>query len=339
MHFGPEWMRTKHQPLPRSQHPPSPPPANGTHPGVGLTTLVSGNSAKDDGTHPFRYSKEELVRIYQEGGGKGLLGQDVERWEGVVRSVGADPITLREMTEAEKKVFGMVSFCPALYHIHGCFQLFTGPLNSEVRRRPSQSAEYLSPLATSNLGVSRLNQSPSGSASSPMRERFGGLKRRDSGSHATGESSFVPFSCANCHAQTQGYWDSRASRHFRPSRLLATVIPRPERASATRVALKEFSAMGRHGQPDVAPQIQCRNLRQFRNAMRTVGRRMRKDRAFAKEQTVNHPSRALLRTMNWRSLRRCLLFSDPQTPRVLSRMLDATVSGHRQTTMPRVKQG
>ena len=277
MHFGPEWMRTKHQPLPRSQHPPSPPPANGTHPGVGLTTLLSGNSTKDDGTHPFRYSKEELVRIYQEGGGKGPLGQDVERWEGVVRSVGADPITMREMSEAEKKVFG-IGFLLVSPVAYSCiFQLFTGPLNSEVRRRPSQSAEYLSPLATSNLGVSRLNQSPSGSASSPMRERFGGLKRRDSGSHATGGSSSVLISRAHCFAQTQGYWAFRASRHFRPSSLLATVIPRPERASAIRVALKEYSVMGKRGQPVVAPQIRCRNLKQSRSAMWTVGMRTRND--------------------------------------------------------------
>lgn len=110
MHFGPEWMRTKHQPLPRSQPPPSPPPAN-VLPSAGLSTysaLVSATppapSESTDEAHPFRYSKEELLKIYQEGGGKGGLGLEVERWEGVVREAGVEPITLREMTEAEKKV-------------------------------------------------------------------------------------------------------------------------------------------------------------------------------------------------------------------------------------------
>ena len=110
MHFGPEWMRTKHQPLARPQPPPSPPPVN-TVPSAGLSTysaLVSATppapSDTADDAHPFKYSKEELLRIYQEGGGKGGLGLEVERWEGVVREGGAEPITLREMTEAEKKV-------------------------------------------------------------------------------------------------------------------------------------------------------------------------------------------------------------------------------------------
>ena len=54
--------------------------------------------------HPFRYSKEEMLRIYKEGGGRGGLGLEVERWEGIVREVGYDPVGLKEMGEAEKKV-------------------------------------------------------------------------------------------------------------------------------------------------------------------------------------------------------------------------------------------
>jgi PERQ amino acid-rich with GYF domain-containing protein len=45
-----------------------------------------------------------MLRIYKEGGGKGSLGLEVERWEGVVREVGSEPISLREMGDAEKKV-------------------------------------------------------------------------------------------------------------------------------------------------------------------------------------------------------------------------------------------
>lgn len=64
---------------------------------------------------------------------------------------------------------------------HRGFQLFQGPLNSDLRRR--QSTDYLSPLSTQSLGVdrSRLNlHSPSSATASPLRERFGALRRRDS---------------------------------------------------------------------------------------------------------------------------------------------------------------
>lgn len=117
MQFGPEWMRTKHQPLARSQLPPSPPPSN-TILASGLSSysaLVSATplaaAESSDEVHPFRYSKDELLRIYQEGGGKGGLGLEVERWEGVVRDASAEPVALREMTEAEKKV------CCCLYYV------------------------------------------------------------------------------------------------------------------------------------------------------------------------------------------------------------------------------
>lgn len=58
-------------------------------------------------------------------------------------------------------------------------QLFTGPLNSDVRRR--QSTDHLLPLSTTSLGSggSRLN-SHAAAAGSPLRERFGSIKRRDS---------------------------------------------------------------------------------------------------------------------------------------------------------------
>jgi len=69
------------------------------------------------------------------------------------------------------------------------YQLFAGPLNSELRRRPSQSTEYLSPLNTSGLERPRLNHaSSSANANSPLRERFGALKRKDSAASASGTS-------------------------------------------------------------------------------------------------------------------------------------------------------
>ena len=59
---------------------------------------------KSDIVHPFRYSKDELLKIYKEGGGRGGLGLEVERWEGVVREVGSEPIAMKEWTDAERKV-------------------------------------------------------------------------------------------------------------------------------------------------------------------------------------------------------------------------------------------
>jgi len=123
MQFGPEWMRTKHQPLARSQLPPSPPPSHPTS-ASGLSTYSALVSATppvaietSDEVHPFRYSKDELLRVYQDGGGKGGLGLEVERWEGVVREASAEPAALREMSEAEKKVCCFI-YCVACLCAH-----------------------------------------------------------------------------------------------------------------------------------------------------------------------------------------------------------------------------
>ncbi|ETW87633.1 hypothetical protein HETIRDRAFT_431920 [Heterobasidion irregulare TC 32-1] len=163
MHFGPEWMRPKHA---RPQNPPSPPPVTShASPGASsysslVTTTLNMPQEKSDTAHPFRYSKDELLKIYKEGGGRGGLGLEVERWEGVVREVGSEPIAMKEWTDAERK-------------------LFVGSLNSEVRRR--QSTDYLSPLATPSGERTKLLHTPSGVAS-PIRERFGNLiaRRKDS---------------------------------------------------------------------------------------------------------------------------------------------------------------
>jgi hypothetical protein len=105
-------MRTKPQPPARAQlSPPSPPPP----PSASVPSSVSTYSAlvspapppleeKRDEMHPFRYSREEMLRIYKEGGGKLGLGLEVERWDGVVREVASEPVGLREMGDVETKV-------------------------------------------------------------------------------------------------------------------------------------------------------------------------------------------------------------------------------------------
>ncbi|KAI0700406.1 hypothetical protein BC835DRAFT_1327310 [Cytidiella melzeri] len=161
MHFGPEWMRKA-----PSRVNPSPPLATpATTAASTYSALVAPASQsppeKPDPANPFRYSKEDMIRIYKEGGGKGGLGLEVERWEGIVREIGSDPIALKDMSEAEKKIF-------------------TGPLNSEMRRRAS--TDYLS-LSTTGLGERpKLGLNSSAAPASPMRERLGGFmgRRRDS---------------------------------------------------------------------------------------------------------------------------------------------------------------
>lgn len=107
MHFGPEWMRAKQQP---TRPAPSPPLATApSQPGVSsYSALVAPASHpppnNPDLARPFRYSKEDLLRIYKEGGGRGGLGLEVERWEGIVRELGSEPVGLKEMGDAEKKV-------------------------------------------------------------------------------------------------------------------------------------------------------------------------------------------------------------------------------------------
>ena len=58
---------------------------------------------KRDGGHSLRYSKEEMIRIYWEGV-KTTLGPEVERWDGIIREIGADPVGTKEMSDAEKRV-------------------------------------------------------------------------------------------------------------------------------------------------------------------------------------------------------------------------------------------
>ena len=140
MHFGPEWMRTKQAP---SRTNPSPPLTTSISTGASsysalVTPILQAPPEKRDLAHPFRYSKEDLIRIYKEGGGKGGLGLEVERWDGIVRELGADPISLKEIGEAEKKVSrrAVPSFHPrerfSLIHVDTAFRW-----PAELRDAPS----------------------------------------------------------------------------------------------------------------------------------------------------------------------------------------------------------
>lgn len=112
MHFGPEWMRTRQAPSRPNPSPPLATPAAGSAPAGAstysalVTPAAHPPAEKRDLSNPFRYSKDDMLRIYKEGGGKGGLGLEVERWEGIVREVGSDPISMKELNEAEKKVRG-----------------------------------------------------------------------------------------------------------------------------------------------------------------------------------------------------------------------------------------
>ncbi|KAJ7480189.1 hypothetical protein B0H11DRAFT_2280849 [Mycena galericulata] len=185
MQFGPEWMRAK----PAKPHGPSPPPPpSAIAPAAGASSysaLVSPAppppTEKRDESHPFRYSREEMLKIYRDGGGKGGLGLEVERWEGIVQEdAPSPPVGLREMGETEKK-------------------LFATSLNSDLRRR--QSLDYLSPLSIQGTPGERprLPHSPSSGAGSPLRERFGLMRRRESSDQL---SSSVPRKLSLSNTQT-----------------------------------------------------------------------------------------------------------------------------------------
>jgi hypothetical protein len=62
------------------------------------------SSRPDSETRPFRYSKEQMLQVWKDGGGRGALNLEVERWPGVVREAGSEPINLKEWTGEEKKV-------------------------------------------------------------------------------------------------------------------------------------------------------------------------------------------------------------------------------------------
>ncbi|KAF8326028.1 uncharacterized protein EI90DRAFT_3071218, partial [Cantharellus anzutake] len=57
----------------------------------------------DDARLPFRYSKEQMLQVWRDGGGQGELNIEVERWPGIVRELVVEPAGLREWTAEERK--------------------------------------------------------------------------------------------------------------------------------------------------------------------------------------------------------------------------------------------
>jgi hypothetical protein len=45
-----------------------------------------------------------MIRVWKDGGGRGGLGLEVERWPGIVREVGGEPVGVKDMTQEERKV-------------------------------------------------------------------------------------------------------------------------------------------------------------------------------------------------------------------------------------------
>ncbi|EUC61709.1 GYF domain protein [Rhizoctonia solani AG-3 Rhs1AP] len=128
LHFGPEWMRkpsrgslaplspniTGNSPGTTSSLLPTPPnPASTQLPNVSsYSSLLTSASPppqikSEDENYPFRYSKEQLLRVWKDGGGRGGLGLEVERWPGIVREVGGEPQGAKEMTPEERKIFSV----------------------------------------------------------------------------------------------------------------------------------------------------------------------------------------------------------------------------------------
>ena len=141
MHFGPEWMRAKQPASLRPQAAPSPPlpqtpsglPGNSPASGAAsysalLTPPAPLVQAKRDVTHPFRYSREEMLQVYRDNGLGGPLPIEVERWEGVVREEAMDPACARDLTEIERKVGALAS--------HLLLQLILKPLPWNSFSRP-----------------------------------------------------------------------------------------------------------------------------------------------------------------------------------------------------------
>lgn len=76
-----------------------------------LTSSPPPQIRSEDENYPFRYSKEQLLRVWRDGGGRGGLGLEVERWPGIVREVGGEPLGMKEMTPEERKVSYSSLYC------------------------------------------------------------------------------------------------------------------------------------------------------------------------------------------------------------------------------------
>ncbi|KDN34611.1 hypothetical protein RSAG8_12310, partial [Rhizoctonia solani AG-8 WAC10335] len=122
MLFTPEWIRkprtslspntTGNSPGTTSNLLPTPPiPTSTQLPNVSsYSSLLTSASPppqikSEDENYPFRYSKEQLLRVWKDGGGRGGIGLEVERWPGIVKEVGGEPQGVKEMTPEERKIF------------------------------------------------------------------------------------------------------------------------------------------------------------------------------------------------------------------------------------------
>ncbi|EJU00941.1 hypothetical protein DACRYDRAFT_22798, partial [Dacryopinax primogenitus] len=124
--------------------------------GQGPITPVTG--LEEDGNRPFRYSKEQMVSVWRDGGGRGDLPIDVERWEGVTQEEGREPEAVREWNDEERR-------------------FYAGPINSEPPRRRADTlsnAPLNSPVGDRPPRERRETFGKLGDAGppSPMREKF-----------------------------------------------------------------------------------------------------------------------------------------------------------------------
>ncbi|KAG8735681.1 hypothetical protein FRC12_017957 [Ceratobasidium sp. 428] len=130
LHFGPEWMRkpsrgslSSHSPNAAGNSPsatsnmlPTPPtqaapalPNVSSYSSLLTSTSPPPEIKSEDESYPFRYSKDQMIRVWKDGGGRGGLGLEVERWPGIVREVGGEPVGVRDMTQEERKVSSVLT--------------------------------------------------------------------------------------------------------------------------------------------------------------------------------------------------------------------------------------
>jgi hypothetical protein len=155
LHFGPEWMRKPTRAAPTSPNPtavatnttppqttpfvngngPAPVPPLGSH--SSYSALLSGTTpppdTQPDDTLPFRYSKEQMLAVWKNGGGQGELGLEVERWQGIVREIADEPMGLKEFSSEEKKVRLSIIFFTSSTTSPTCHEACVGQIPLKTR--------------------------------------------------------------------------------------------------------------------------------------------------------------------------------------------------------------
>ena len=116
------------------------PPGASTYSSL-VAPAVPASQGKRDVARPFSYSREEMLKIWKEGGGSSALPIEVERWDGIVKEEADDPVTLRELSDVEKQVRSRIFRCLSnlidIRHTRPLpsLKLYATSLNSEPRRR------------------------------------------------------------------------------------------------------------------------------------------------------------------------------------------------------------